>query len=130
MTLPLLLLAVPLALGAQEPPGGGDADEPQAGHVEVEPSDDCASCHVEMTPEIHSAWFDSDHGVNNVKCFVCHGSAGSDFVKRPEPSRCLGCHGEQVESLDGAFMKGKDCFVCHEPHALSPHVASREGGEQ
>ena len=100
-------------------------------HMEVEATDTCDGCHAEITPEIHQEWFDSKHGVLNVKCFVCHGAIGEDFMFKPSPDRCVGCHFEQVESLATPFMEGKNCFSCHPPHELSPHSASSDqGGSQ
>lgn len=96
-------------------------------HPEVATTDECDACHADLTPEVVQQWRGSAHGMNLVKCFVCHGSAGADFARRPAPDRCLGCHGEQVATLTGPFMKGKTCFTCHQPHALGPHRVAVEG---
>ena len=97
-------------------------------HMEVEATDTCDGCHAEFTPEVHEQWFASKHGLLNVKCFVCHGSTGEDFVRTPVPARCVGCHFAKVESLEDGFMEGRECFSCHPPHRLSPHMLSEEGG--
>ena len=99
-------------------------------HMEVAATDTCDGCHAEITPEIHQQWFNSKHGMLNVKCFVCHGAIGEDFMFKPSPDRCVGCHFEQVESLDTPFMEGKSCFSCHPPHQLGPHGSPEEGEDQ
>ena len=103
------------------------AQEEKAEHMEVGPTDTCDSCHAEYTEEIHQQWFASKHGLNNVKCFVCHGTADDSFTVKPEPDRCIGCHFDKVESLATPFMEGKDCFSCHPSHLLSPHRKIEEG---
>ncbi len=101
-------------------------------HPEVDPAEACDACHAEVTPQVHQEWFAGRHGMNNVKCFVCHGSVGADFVRRAPVERCIGCHGEQVASMAHPVMAGKDCFSCHPPHLLSPHRLARgvTGGAQ
>ncbi len=107
---------------------------PQAGgpaHLQVDTGlDTCAGCHAEVTPRVTAQWRDGRHGIDLVECFVCHGSTGSDFRARPQPSGCRGCHPAQVTSVtrDGAT---RSCFECHTPHALhapgpSPHGAAQE----
>ena len=118
-------VALSLAAGAEE-----RLAEP-AEHMEVEATDTCDGCQAEITPDIHEEWFGSRHGLMNVKCFVCHGAIGEDFMRKPSPERCVGCHFEQVESLDTPFMEGKSCFSCHPSHTLSPHRAgASQGGSQ
>lgn len=113
-----------------ERPATAPADTaPQAApHPEVDPIDTCESCHAETHPEVVKGWRAGEHALNGVKCFVCHGSAGDDFTRSPGTSGCLGCHAPQVETMDTAFMKGKTCFTCHDPHALSPHRTIAGGG--
>lgn len=125
-----LALVALLALAVAAPPASGAPTAKKATHPEVDSGEACHSCHADVTPAVHQAWMSSAHGMNNVLCFVCHGSIGTDFVKRPKSDRCIGCHAAQIDSLKTPFMKGKDCFTCHTPHALSPHVpAHSEGGE-
>ena len=76
------------------------------------------------TPAVFQQWRQGAHGLNLVKCFVCHGSTGSDFRLRPVADRCVGCHADQVSTMREPSMKGKDCFTCHAAHALNPHVTS------
>jgi len=111
--LPLLLLA---AAPGRKPP---------AGHPDAGPNpapDACETCHAEATPEVMKAWEGGAHGLSLVKCFVCHGSTGRDFVRAPAAPRCEGCHPAEVASL--APAKGKKtaapgCFACHDRHALT-----------
>jgi predicted CXXCH cytochrome family protein len=76
---------------------------------------------------VAAAWEASRHGVALVKCLVCHGSTGKDFVRRPSPERCRGCHGAAVDSAAALARKGLDCFACHEPHSLSASPHARAG---
>lgn len=109
--------------------GAAGQEEPApAEHMEVDGSETCAGCHRELTPRVVEEWTASRHGLNNVKCFVCHGAADETFRLRPQPRRCQGCHPGQVESFETPAMAGKDCFSCHPPHLLSPHRAA--GGKE
>lgn len=110
-----LLVALPLALAAAPPKKAKPA------HPQVDTQEACDVCHREVTPEVVDAWYQSRHGLMNVKCFVCHGTIGPDFMRRAPASRCLGCHNDKVESLANPFFKGKDCFSCHTGHELNPH---------
>lgn len=112
-----LLLPLALALAAWSPP---EASE-NAVHPDVDTDVPCDVCHGEMTPEVVNEWFAGQHGKNNVKCFVCHGSTGEDFTLTPDAFRCVGCHADQVASIESQPVQ-KDCFTCHPSHQLSPHV--------
>jgi hypothetical protein len=121
----LAVLAVPWlpAQTAPNPASPAPRKAARSGHPGgVDAAEDCALCHAEVTPELHRRWFDSKHGLNNVKCTVCHGSAGADFRRRPDAARCRGCHADQAETLKQPFFKGKDCFACHAGHSLNPHA--------
>lgn len=111
----VLVMALPLALGAAPLKKGKPV------HPQVDASEACDVCHRDVTPDIVDAWYASRHGLMNVKCFVCHGAIGPDFVRRAPLSRCVGCHNDKVESLAKPFFKGKDCFSCHAGHELNPH---------
>jgi hypothetical protein len=84
-------------------------------HIETD-GRECGECHIDQA----RAWYDGKHGVMNVKCVVCHGSPEENFTANPGVSRCMGCHGEQV---DQAMMKksksGSACFSCHDNHLLT-----------
>jgi hypothetical protein len=93
-------------------------------HPDTKGDQDCASCHAQSTPAVVEAWEASPHGVALVKCLVCHGSTGKDFVRSAAPERCRGCHGAEVDSAAPLAKRGvTSCFACHDPHALraSPH---------
>lgn len=120
----LLFVGVPLV---------ADTPAEKAEHPEVEGEADCQTCHAEMTPGVVKQWFAGPHGKFNVKCFVCHGSTGEDFVREPSADRCVGCHADQVASLAAwPELQEKSCFSCHPSHALNPHAAAGEskGGGQ
>ena len=111
----------------------GPAENPPA-HPEVEgavTADACDVCHKEVTPDVYGDWYESQHGLLNIKCFVCHGSTGEDFTKNPAADRCVGCHADQVETMAVPFMKDKGCFTCHPAHALMVHLPMAvEGGDK
>ena len=97
-------------------------------HIEVDPGDTCDGCHAEMTPEVYQGWYAGKHGINNVKCFVCHGSVGEDFATVPSRDVCESCHFDQAESLAGSELADQSCFSCHPSHTLSPHLNLAQGG--
>ena len=105
-----------------------------ADHPEVEGAntvDACEVCHVDVSPKVVAEWHAGRHGANNVKCFICHGSTGEDFLAKPsDPMRCVGCHADQVADFD-ANENAPSCMSCHSPHLLSPHikVAAADEGE-
>ncbi len=120
----LVLASLMLAVGLAQVSDAEEAVE----HLEVDADVPCDVCHAEMTPKLYKSWYAGRHGKNNVKCFVCHGSIGSDFTKKPENFRCVGCHADQV-----ATAGETSCFACHPPHPLTPHLMptkAPEGGEK
>lgn len=116
------LAAPPIAASAQSTRGKGGARA--AAHPSVDAAQACEDCHANATPAVFREWRDGTHGIHLVKCFVCHGSTGADFRRKPSADRCEGCHADQVASMRGPAMKGKDCFSCHAPHALDPHATT------
>jgi len=118
------------ALVAATALAGPAAKKRVKGHPEVDVAEACDTCHADVTPEVVDNWYLSKHGVNNVKCFVCHGSVGKDFVRRAPIDRCVGCHAEEVASMAQPGLAKKDCFSCHPAHTLSPHLAELRGGEK
>ncbi len=73
----------------------------------------CSKCHKTVTPDIYSEWFKSYHGLDNVKCFQCHGTF-SDFHVTPPIIKCEACHAKEVETLTSK----KACWDCHSPHSF------------
>ena len=118
-----IVLSALVALAAACATTGGSARAPRATapHPDVGSAgttESCASCHEGSTPAVAQEWGASAHGVNLVKCFVCHGSTGSDFSAAPTGARCAGCHAREAE-LVAARPESASCFSCHAPHTLS-----------
>lgn len=87
-------------------------------HPKIEPQQECSDCHEDE----FNQWQSSRHGLNQVKCLVCHGSVQENFIAKPSPARCEACHDQKFAQLKSdPFMKGKSCFTCHPPHTLRPH---------
>lgn len=72
----------------------------------------CADCHKTVTPKVYNEWFESTHGVANVKCFQCHGTY-EELKTVPDVNRCAVCHAE-------AFSHAEDkvCWSCHKAHGF------------
>lgn len=97
--------------------------------------DTCFSCHAQATPKVAAQWRDGRHGMSLVECVVCHGSTGTDFKARPEPTSCRGCHASEVASVTREG-RPQSCFECHPAHALhaqgnaSPHGFTTQEGRR
>lgn len=124
-----------LAAGLLAPGRSWAAAPSRHPEVAMRGAETCASCHAEVTPEVTRTWQASIHGVDQVKCFACHGSTGADFRRHPAPARCQACHAREVQSVTrGATVR--DCFDCHPSHALlpargkSPHPRLTQGRSQ
>jgi hypothetical protein len=124
----LILAAVVLAsatscAGAARVAAGGDPlARGGAGHTGGPPdasAQGCESCHAQATPAVVAAWEGGAHGLNLVRCFVCHGSRGDDFTRSAAAQRCDGCHGDAVASVTAPGGKTQSCFECHAPHTLA-----------
>ncbi len=76
----------------------------------------CSACHREVTPEIYQEWFNSRHGLANVKCFQCHGTY-ENFEAEPSVGRCASCHAKEVAHAP----KDKKCWACHPVHKFTVH---------
>ncbi len=79
----------------------------------------CLSCHQKQAKE----WEGSIHGINQVRCFICHGDLEKRFEPKPSPLNCVACHAEKVDDLKKA--KIKTCFQCHNGHTLEPKPGSK-----
>jgi hypothetical protein len=71
-------------------------------------SQDCVTCHKEVSPGIVTDWQLSKHSLNDIDCSACHGdghasAADVDKVLIPTPETCAECHETQVEQ----FTRGK-----------------------
>lgn len=93
-------------------------------HPELSPEEKiiaCRDCHKEVTPDIYNEWFNSRHGIDNVRCFQCHGTY-SDFHKTPPVSKCAACHSKEVLNMhlpEGS--SSKTCWSCHPIHTFRVH---------
>ena len=76
----------------------------------------CATCHKKVTPDIYKEWFDSVHGIGNVKCYQCHGTY-EDFHVTPKEKNCAVCHNAQYNKKP----KDKACWDCHPAHHFFIH---------
>ncbi len=76
----------------------------------------CSSCHQEVTPEIYQQWYNSRHGLDEVKCFQCHGTFEALKVV-PDETTCAACHNAQFQHSP----KGKSCWDCHPAHGFIAH---------
>jgi hypothetical protein len=117
MTLRVLLAVSAAALLAAAAPPKGKAPHPDVGAANQ--ADACTVCHGVKNPDVVNQWEASSHGLNLVKCFVCHGSTGRDFARRPTAARCEGCHADKATAVvPAAKGRSKACFDCHAPHGL------------
>lgn len=116
MTLPLavafpalLVLVAASSAKAERHPPLGQGGAPDA----------CESCHAAATPAVVNDWEGGPHGLNLVKCFVCHGATAKELAREPAASRCDGCHPAEVASVTPRTGKAQACFSCHAPHTLA-----------
>lgn len=76
----------------------------------------CFECHKDVTPIIYSDWYNSSHGIGNVKCYQCHGTY-EQLTKVPAMDQCAACHaGEMDHSVDAT-----PCWQCHLTHKFTGH---------
>lgn len=80
----------------------------------------CSKCHSEAV----QTWERSLHGLNQVRCFICHGDLEKRFEKIPQPSNCIMCHEAKVNDLNQS-KKYKNCFDCHKGHLLEVKPGSK-----
>ncbi len=84
-------------------------------HIATSMDQPCSECHAGE----NDAWEGSKHALMGVKCVVCHGDLTNNFLRRPGPERCVGCHAEQVGgNAEGHKPKPKSCWTCHDGHTL------------
>ena len=76
----------------------------------------CFECHKDVTPQIYTQWYDSAHGIGNVKCYQCHGTY-EDMYKVPAVSNCSMCHAAEAED----YGDEKPCWNCHLNHTFKGH---------
>ncbi|OQY19003.1 MAG: hypothetical protein B6I36_05410 [Desulfobacteraceae bacterium 4572_35.1] len=95
------------------PPQAVLADHPTL--TEQEKLLPCFECHKDVTPEIYSDWYNSAHGIANVKCYQCHGTF-EELTKVPAVDSCSFCHAAEMEHADTT-----PCWACHLTHKFTGH---------
>jgi uncharacterized paraquat-inducible protein A len=70
----------------------------------------CHECHKTSTPRVYQEWFESVHGIGNVKCYQCHGTF-ENMQRVPDVNRCAVCHAEAF-----GHSENKPCWQCHKAH--------------
>lgn len=94
-----------------------------------EEASDCYECHVKTTPKVAQNWLESKHGVNLVKCFVCHGQPDGKgsvpWAINPDPeTTCRQCHDPSIAHMEEKFGLEPTCNSCHPFHNNSIHHAA------
>lgn len=79
----------------------------------------CMDCHKKETPKSYQAWLGSKHGINNVKCGVCHGDV-DNYRAYPGKDICIGCHSHQVKHMPEQSLV-TNCSFCHKGHWFTVH---------
>lgn len=97
----------------------------------TETASDCYECHAKSTPKIAQDWLDSKHGVNLVKCFVCHGQPDGKgsvpFAVNPDvDTTCRKCHDPSIAHMEQNFGLEPTCNSCHPFHNNSLHHKAYE----
>ena len=87
---------------------------------------DCYECHKYVTPRVAQNWLESKHGVQLMKCFVCHGQPDGKgsipFLVKPDPvDVCAKCHDPAMKRMKAKFGVEKGCYECHPFHQNSLH---------
>ncbi len=87
---------------------------------------DCYECHKYVTPRVAQDWLESKHGVQLMKCFVCHGQPDNKgsipFSIKPDPvAVCAKCHDPAMQRMKKKFGTEKGCYECHPFHQNSLH---------
>jgi len=87
---------------------------------------DCYACHQLVTPRVAQNWYESKHGVQLMKCFVCHGQPDGKgsvpFAVVPDPQAvCQKCHDPAMKRMVKKFGIEPNCYGCHLFHQNSLH---------
>jgi hypothetical protein len=72
----------------------------------------CSECHQKVTPDVYTEWYDSTHGIGNVKCYQCHGTYENLLVTPDMTQSCDACHTDKMGDHTGT----QTCWDCHGPH--------------
>jgi len=87
-------------------------------HPDLDPDEKmqpCNACHVDVTPDLYEEWYNSRHGIAQVRCFQCHGNY-DELVVKPGMQRCRVCHAQDI----AGHSDNKACWSCHPAHAFVP----------
>ncbi len=117
---PKTALSSPLDPGWQDymPPPLAPGESPDCHRVQFG-KQACIDCHKKDTPLAYKQWLGSKHGINNVKCGVCHGDA-ANYRAMPDKAVCVGCHSQQSEQMP-AQGRVTNCSFCHQVHWFTVH---------
>jgi hypothetical protein len=90
---------------------------------------DCYTCHLKTTPKVAQDWYESKHGVQLVKCFMCHGQPDGKgslpFTAKPAAEViCVRCHDPSMHQMQAKFGVVRVCADCHPFHQNSIHHAT------
>jgi len=90
---------------------------------------DCYECHKKATPKVAQDWYESKHGIQLVKCFMCHGQPDGKgalpYAVNPDPTvTCQRCHDPSIHRMTSKFGLEKACNECHPFHQNSIHHAA------
>lgn len=81
----------------------------------------CRDCHREVTEDIYQDWYNSVHGIANVRCYQCHGTL-EEFYVTPPVFKCASCHSKEVSHMKVPEGLGKaTCWTCHPVHRFQVH---------
>lgn len=93
-------------------------------------AEDCISCHKENNPGLHSQWYNSKHGENDVGCLDCHEADkadkdafehnGASIATLVTPKDCGKCHQMEAEQTTnsyhahaGEILDSNDAYLAH-----------------
>jgi len=74
----------------------------------------CSSCHQQTTPEVYNEWYNSTHGIAQVKCYQCHGTFENLQVTPDMAQSCGSCHANKLGKHTGSQL----CWECHDVHSF------------
>ena len=74
----------------------------------------CSECHQKVTPKVYSEWYDSTHGIGQVKCYQCHGTYENLRVSPDMIQSCGACHTDKL----GEHTGKQTCWECHDVHSF------------
>ncbi len=120
--LKLCLLVLTIAVATACTAGAskkGAVTKAAGGHPELNQQEmltPCSQCHKDATPEVYKEWYNSVHGIANVKCFQCHGTY-ENLKASPDEASCAACHNAQYQKRP----KDKKCWECHPAHHFFIH---------